>query len=141
MTFRTRLLLIFTVAVVAAVGVVELLVAGKTREAFERLETQRVSALVAQFQSEFARREQEIVRAVEGIANSDAAVNIAIATDFAPYVNEATALAAAHGLDLLELVAGDGSIVSSAEWPARFGYKDEWLAAGRLENADGRAQA
>jgi two-component system, NtrC family, nitrogen regulation sensor histidine kinase NtrY len=130
MTFRTRLLLIFTVAVVAAVGVVELLVAGKTRQAFERVETQRVSALVAQFQSEFARRGQEIGRAVEGIANSDAAVNIAIATDFAPYVNEAAALAAAHGLDLLELVAGDGAIVSSAEWPARFGYKEEWLVSG-----------
>ena len=137
MTFRTRLLLIFTVAVVAAVGVVELLVAGKTREAFERVETQRVSALVAQFQSEFARRGQEIVRAVEGIANSDAAVNIAIATDFAPYLNEAAALAAAHGLDLLELVAGDGAIVSSAEWPARFGYKEDWLVSSGDWNARG----
>jgi two-component system nitrogen regulation sensor histidine kinase NtrY len=137
MTFRTRLLLIFTVAVVAAVGVVELLVAGRTREAFERVETQRVSALVAQFQSEFARRGQEIVRAVEGIANSDAAVNIAIATDFAPYLNEAAALAAAHGLDLLELVAGDGAIVSSAEWPARFGYKEDWLVSSGDWNARG----
>jgi two-component system nitrogen regulation sensor histidine kinase NtrY len=137
MTFRTRLLLIFTVALVAAVGIVELLVAGKTRAAFERVETQRVGALVAQFQSEFARRGREIGRAVEGIANSDASVNIAIATDFAPYVNEATALAAAHGLDLLELVAGDGAIVSSAEWPARFGYKEEWLAAGGDWNARG----
>ena len=137
MTFRTRLLLIFTVAVVAAVGVVELLVAGRTREAFERVETQRVSALVAQFQSEFARRGQEIVRAVEGIANSDAAVNIAIATDFAPYLNEAAALAAAHGLDLLELVAGDGAIVSSAEWPARFGYKEDWLVSGGDWNSRG----
>jgi hypothetical protein len=27
-------------------------------------------------------------------------------------------------------VAGDGTIVSSAEWPARFGYKEDWLAAG-----------
>src|SRR5437764_389440 len=122
MTFRTRLLVIFTVAVVAAVAVVELLATARTREAFERVETQRVRALVAQFQSEFSRRGQEIVRAVEGIAGSDAAVNIAIATDFGPYVNEATALASAHGLDLLELVAGDGTIVSSAEWRARFCY-------------------
>ena len=39
-------------------------------------------------------------------------------------------LASAHGLKLLELVTGDGTLISSAEWPARFGYKEDWLAAG-----------
>ena len=128
MTFRTRLLLIFTVAVVASVALVEWLVADSTRQAFERMETQRVNGLVAQFRKEFAQRGQEIVRAVNGIAASEAAVNIAISADYSPYYNEAASLAAAHGLGLLELVAGDGTIVSSAEWPARFGYKEEWLA-------------
>jgi signal transduction histidine kinase len=127
-TFRTRLLLIFTVAVVASVALVEWLVTDSTRQAFERMETQRVNGLVAQFRKEFAQRGQEIVRAVNGIAASEAAVNIAISADYSPYYNEAASLAAAHGLGLLELVAGDGTIVSSAEWPARFGYKEEWLA-------------
>ena len=130
MTLRTRLLLIFTVAIVATVGLVELLVLGSTREAFERVDRQRAEVLVAQFRNEFARRRQEIVRAVTGIAASDAALNIALSSDYAPYYNEAAALASAHGLDLLQLVAGDGTIVSSAEWPARFGYKEDWLAAG-----------
>jgi signal transduction histidine kinase len=129
MTFRTRLLLIFTVAVVASVALVEWLVSDSTREAFERLETQRVNGLVAQFRKEFAQRGQEIVRAVNGIAASEAAVNIAISADYSPYYNEAASLASAHGLGLLELVAGDGTMVSSAEWPARFGYKEDWLAA------------
>ena len=40
----------------------------------------------------------------------------------------AAPLAATHGLQMLELVAPDGAIVISAEWPARFGYKEEWLA-------------
>jgi signal transduction histidine kinase len=134
MTLRTRLLLVFTLAVVAAVGVVELLVASRTREAFERVENERVRAVIDQFQSEFARRKQEIVRAVAGIARSETALNIAIAPDYAPFVNEAAAQAAAHGLALLELVAGDGTIVSSAQWPARFGFKEEWLAdAGDFE--------
>jgi two-component system nitrogen regulation sensor histidine kinase NtrY len=128
MTFRTRLLLIFTVAVVASVGLVEWLFSERTREAFERLETQRVDALLAQFRKEFDRRGQEIARAVRGIAASDAAVNIAIAADYAPYYGEAASLASAHGLDLLELVAGDGTIISSAEWAARFGYKEDWVA-------------
>jgi signal transduction histidine kinase len=130
MTLRTRLLLVVTVAVVAAVGVVELLVTSRTREAFEHVETLRVRALVDQFQSEFARRKQEIVRDVEGIASSETAVSVAIAQDYVPFVNEAAAQAAAHNLHLLELVAGDGTIVSSAQWPARFGFKEEWLVEG-----------
>jgi len=100
---------------------------GTTRESFERAETQRVDALVAQFQKEFDRRKQGIVRAVDGIAGSDAMLDLALATDYAPNYDDARSLAAAHGLGLLELVAGDGSIISSAEWPARFGYKEDWL--------------
>jgi two-component system, NtrC family, nitrogen regulation sensor histidine kinase NtrY len=125
MTFRTRLLLLFTFAIVAAVGVVELLVLGATREAFERAETQRVETLVAQFRKEFDRRQDEIARAVKGIAESQAAVDIAV-NQTADY-EQAARLASAHGLDLLQLVAADGTIISSAEWPARFGYREEWL--------------
>ncbi len=127
MTFRTRLLLIFTVAVVASVGLVEWLVSASTRERFERLESQRADALVAQFHSEYERRGQEIARAVNGIAASDTAVNIAAAPDYSGFYADAASLAAAHSLDLLELVAADGSIISSAEWPARFGYKEDWI--------------
>jgi signal transduction histidine kinase len=92
------------------------------------MEAQRSDALVAQFRKEFARRGQEVVRAIDGIAASDSLVSIAIADDHSPYYNEAASLASAHGLDLLDLVSGDGAIVSSAEWPARFGYREEWLA-------------
>jgi two-component system nitrogen regulation sensor histidine kinase NtrY len=129
MTFRTRLLLIFTVVIVASVGMVEWLIAGITRESFERTEAQRVDALVAQFQKEFTRRKEEIVHAVNAIANSDAVANVTSATDYSPFVNEAPPLAASYRLDLLELVAADGSIISSAEWPARFGYPEAWLTA------------
>lgn len=128
MTLRTRLLVMFTVVVVATVALVEVLVARTTRGAFERVENQRVNDLVAQFRREFARRGDEIVRAVNGIAASDTSTRIALAPDPAANYNEAATMAAAQGLDLLELVSGDGAIVSSAEWPARFGYKEEWLA-------------
>lgn len=129
MTFRTRLLVVFTLAVVASVGIVEWLVTRATREAFERVERQRAGVLVAQFQREFDRRGQEIVRAVKDVALSDAAVNVAISSDDSAYYNEASAMARAHGLGLLELVGGDGAIISSAEWPVRFGYVEDWLAA------------
>lgn len=127
MTFRTRLLLVFTIAIVAVVGVVEALVLSQTRAAFERADAQRANALVAQFRREFDRRRDEIGKAVKRIAESDAALAIALAPDPARYVNEAGTLAAAHGLELLELVGEDGTIISSAEWPARFLYKEDWL--------------
>jgi two-component system, NtrC family, nitrogen regulation sensor histidine kinase NtrY len=133
MTFRTRLLLLFAVAVLASVGGVEWVVSRNTRQAFERLDAQRRDALLAQFRREFARRGQEIVRGVKGIAASESALTIAIALnqpspDLSPWVNEASVQAAAHGLDLLELVADDGAIVSSAQAQARFGYKQPWIA-------------
>ena len=106
MTFRTRLVLVFTAAVVASVGLVEWLGFRSTRDAFERAEAQRVNALLAQFRREFARRKEAIVHAVNGIAASDSVLNIAIASDRAPYYGEASALANSSGLDLLELVAG-----------------------------------
>jgi signal transduction histidine kinase len=130
MKFRTRLLLIFTVALVASVAVVDLLVLGSTHRAFERSETQRAEALVMQFRKEFDRRRGELVRTVNAIAASEAARHIAIQPDYTEYYDYAAPQAATHDLDLLELVAADGAIVSSAQWPARFGYHEEWLTAG-----------
>ena len=130
MMFRTRLLLIFTVAIVASVAVVDLLVLGSTRQSFERSETQRADALVMQFRNEFDRRRRELVRTVNAIAASEEARSIAIQPDYTQYYDYAAPQAATHDLDLLELVAADGAIVSSAQWPARFGYKEDWLTSG-----------
>lgn len=133
MTFRTRLLLVFAISVVVAVVAVEWSVTRATRDAFERSEAQRVEALVQQFQREFARRGQEVVRSVNAIAASETALNITIllnqtSPDLSAFVNEAGGQAGAHGLDLLELLGEDGGIVSSAQFPARFGYKEAWIA-------------
>ena len=129
MMFRTRLLLLFAVAVAAAVGIVELIVSSRARAAFENMEARRVNAIVAQFDKEFQRRGQEIVRTVEGIAESPVAREIAITPDPSAYLSEAGTLASTHRLDLLELVDREGAIVSSAQWQARFGYKEDWLPA------------
>jgi nitrogen fixation/metabolism regulation signal transduction histidine kinase len=140
--FRTRLLLIVALTVVAAVVLVEWIVSESTRHRFERLEDQRVQALVAQFRNEFTRRRQEIAQRVKGIADADSTLSIAISLnqpepDYAAYFAEAQTLAVAHGLDYLELVAGDGTIVSSAQWPARFGYKEAWVTQPVDWNAQG----
>ncbi len=134
MSFRTRLLISFSVTVVVAAGLVTLIVANRTQRAFEQQDDQRTQALMVQFRREFARRQEDVVRRVERIAAADSTVRIAVElsqpfADPGPYVNEAGALASEHGLDFLELIGHDGTIISSAQWPARFGYKAEWVAA------------
>ncbi|MBZ5542922.1 MAG: HAMP domain-containing protein, partial [Acidobacteriia bacterium] len=132
MSYRTKLLALFTLTVVVAVGSVTWIVTSFTHRAFERLDDQRTAALMAQFRREFARRGEEVTTRVEGIAKAEETLRIAVALsqpepDYSAYVNEAPALATAHQLDFLELVAYDGTIISSAQWPARFGYKEDWV--------------
>ena len=92
--------------------------------------TRRVwsAALVAQFRREFARRQDEVMRRTERMAASDVLQRIAVDPDYAVYLDEARTLAAAQALDFVELTAPDGAIISSAQWPARFGYKDDWVS-------------
>lgn len=132
MSSRTKLMGMFTLTVLFAVGSVGWAVSAAMRQVFKRLDEQRTAALVAQFRREFHRRGEEVTRRAGGIADSEAALRIAVALsgsspDYSPYVNEAANLATAHQLDFLELVASDGTIVSSAQWPARFGYKEPWV--------------
>jgi two-component system, NtrC family, nitrogen regulation sensor histidine kinase NtrY len=131
-SLRTKLLAAFVLAVLAVVGVVAWGTSTMARRAFEQADRERTQALVAQYQREFARRGAEISQRIDGIASADATVKMAIdinqpAPDLSLHVNAARELAAAHQLDLFEIFAADGSIVSSAQWPARFGYKKAWV--------------
>ena len=103
-----------------------------TRRAFERANEDQTTALVAQFRREFNRRGDEVAHQVETIAASEAATRMALAVsrgsaDYSGYVNQAKALADNQQLDFLEFADSDGTILSSAQWPAKFGYKDTSL--------------
>ena len=142
MSFRTRLVISFSVAVILTAGLVVWIVSSATRRAFEERDNQRTAALVALFRREVARRGDEVVQRVERLAAAEGTLRMAIDlsrpdADAAPYVNEAGALASAHGLDLLELISYDGTIVSSAEWPARFGYQADWVVQAGDWNSRG----
>ncbi|HWZ53466.1 MAG TPA: ATP-binding protein [Candidatus Acidoferrales bacterium] len=132
MTFRTKLFWIFTLALVVSVGLVAAAVTEVTRRAFDEMNRQHSDALVAQFQREFAQRSDDVVHRVQGIADAEGTVRMAIDLsrpkgDVSTYVNDAVGVAKAHQLDFLDFISNDGSIISSAEWPARFGYKIEWV--------------
>jgi two-component system nitrogen regulation sensor histidine kinase NtrY len=154
-SFRRKLLLVFAVTVVFSVGAVTWIVSSLTRRAFERANEDQTTALTAQFRHEFARRGEEVAHKVDAIARTDAATRMALAvsrgsTDYGAYVNDAKALADNQQLDFLEFVDSRGTILSSAQWPAKFGYKENSLPAAPLskntflrqeELADGAALA
>ncbi len=129
MIFRRKLLLVFALTVLVCVAAVAWIASALARRAFERSNEERTTALVAQFRREFNRRGEEVARRVGEIASSEAATRLALALqngtpDYAAYLNEARTIAESQQLDFLEFVDGQGTIISSAQWPAKFGYKE-----------------
>ena len=129
MSFRKKLLLLFAATVLLCVAVISASVYSTLRGSFERANQDRANAVAAQFRSEFQRRGSEVVRKVESVAAGETVQRIALdlnrgATDLGEYVSEARALASQQQLDFLELVDSRGTILSSAQWQAKFGYPE-----------------
>lgn len=132
MTFRSKLFWIFTLALIASVALIAAGVTVVTRQAFEQMYAQHTDALVAQFQREFDQRKHDVARQVQIITDEDTTVRMAInlaqpQADVSAYVNVAKGVAQSHQLDFVDFVGNDGSIISSSEYPERFGYKLNWL--------------
>jgi two-component system nitrogen regulation sensor histidine kinase NtrY len=129
MMFRRKLLTVFALTVFLSVAAVALLVSAVTRRAFERSEDERTAALVTQFRREFNRQGEDVARRVEAIAASEDVGRMAVKlnrpqADAGPYFELAKTIAENSRLDFLEFAESDGTIVSSAQWQARFGYPD-----------------
>jgi signal transduction histidine kinase len=130
MMFRRKLLAVFALTVFLSVATVALIVSEVTRRAFARTDDERTAALVAQFKRGFNQQGEEVVRRVDSISASDAISRMALAlnrtpTDSGPYFELAKVTAENNRLDFLEFVESDGTIVSSAQLPAKFGYPEE----------------
>jgi signal transduction histidine kinase len=140
MSFRNKLFLIFLVTLLASVSVVTYGVTHYTEQSFEQIDAQRTEALVAQFKKEFAQRGEMVVQQVENVLNSDQTVRMAIDlarpnTDTSLWVHDANGTAQTHNLEFVEFVNSDGVLISSAQYPARVGYKNDWVIANK--NWDG----
>jgi len=79
MSFRRKLLLVFSASVALSVAAVAWLVQEVTRKAFEETEKQRTSQLVGQFQREFNRQREDVTRRVENIAAAETVNRMAAA--------------------------------------------------------------
>jgi hypothetical protein len=134
MSLRTRLFVLVSAVVTVTVVLVTSTVSSSARRSFATLDGQRTAALVAQFRSEFKLEGDQIGLRLARIAASDTILRMAAPSggsnaDYAAYVNEAGPLAAVQGLDVLDVVAADATIISSAHWPAKFGYRHAWATS------------
>ena len=126
MSFRTRLLAFFVLVITAAVASVAWGVSVYTRRAFEEFDRQRTDALVAQFRREYAQRGDDIAHRMQNIADAEATLRMAMdlnrpQADASQYYNDARGIAQSQQLDFVDIVAADGTLVSSSDWRARFG--------------------
>ena len=128
MSLRQKLLLLFSFTVAAAVTAVGWTVLVRIRQVFEQRDQEETALFVSQFQREFQHRSTDVAAAVDRIAAGERVRGMAFelvqSGDAAPYLTEAQTLAQDAQLDFLEIVGPDGNIVSSAQWPARFGYAE-----------------
>jgi hypothetical protein len=75
-----------------------------------------------------------VARQVENVANSEVTLKMAIDmqrtnVDQSLYVRDAAGAAQEHGLNFMEFVIADGTLISSAQYPARVGYKETWVTS------------
>ena len=128
MSLRQKLLLLFSLTVAASVAAVAWTVLVRIRQVFETRDQEETALFVSQFQREFQLRSADVAAAVDRTAAEDRVRSMAFemvqSGDAAPFLNEAQTLAQDARLDFLEIVGPDGNIVSSAQWPARFGYPE-----------------
>jgi signal transduction histidine kinase len=127
-SLRQKLLLLLSLTVAAVVVAVSWTVLVRIKRIFDQRDQQDTALVLSQFQREFQHHSAEVSAALERLAASEhvrtMAFEIVQSGDTAPYLTQAQALAPQAQLDFLEIVGPDGNVISSAQWPARFGYPE-----------------
>ena len=129
MSFRRRLLLLFALTVLLSVAAVTVIISTWTRRAFDHANDERTAAFVAQFHKEFQNQGEDVSHRVQSIAASAEANRMLVAAaqrvpDYSAFLDTAQVIAGTQRLDFLEFADDRGTIISSAQWPAKFGYND-----------------
>jgi two-component system, NtrC family, nitrogen regulation sensor histidine kinase NtrY len=132
MKLRTKLLISFTLTIAGSVGILAWTVTRNVQREFAPIARQRSDNLAEQFRREFAHRGDEVTYAVQSIAEAEGTLRMAMElsraqADPSLYANDARGIGAARQLDFLDLVNNDGVVISSAHWPERIGFKNDWV--------------
>lgn len=142
MTLRGKLVFLFALTVAASTGVFAWSVTRSLHREFESSNRQRSDALARQFQHELRQAGDEVTNRVQGIADAESTLRMALdlnrpQADTSLYANDARGLATAHQLDFLELFTDDGTLISSVQSPDRVGAKSDWLTSQADWNRQG----
>ena len=128
MSLRQKLLLLVSLTVAAAVVAVAWTVLVRIKSVFNHRDQQDTALVISQFQREFQNHSSDVAAAIDRLAASEQvremAFKIVHSGDSTPYVAAAQPLAQEAQLDFLEIVGPDSNVISSAQWPARFGYPE-----------------
>ena len=132
MKLRTKLVIFTVAAVSGSLGVLAWSVNRFVRRQFDEVQRQQADTLVTQSQREFLRRGDEVSYALQEIAEAEATLRMALdlsrpQSDPSLYARDARAIATSRQLDFLEFVRDDGTLISSAQWPGRIGFKNDWV--------------
>jgi two-component system, NtrC family, nitrogen regulation sensor histidine kinase NtrY len=131
-SFRRRLLLLFALTVLLSVASVTVIISTWTRRAFDHANDERTAAFVAQFHREFENHGEDVSRRIQSIAADSNANRMLVAAaqttpDYSPFLDTAQVIAGTQRLDFLEFADDRGTIISSKQWPAKFGYNDPFV--------------
>jgi hypothetical protein len=129
MNSQNKLFLQFLGIALASILIFGYSVITDTKIAVEEIQAQRAQAKINQFNQQFVRFGEQVVRRVENIANADATTRMAIdlardAADRSVYAHDAILAAQARDLDFLEITTWDGTIISSIPDYSRAGHND-----------------
>src|ERR1700730_8658464 len=142
MKLRTKLLFVFMAVIIGCVAILAWSVDRFERRQFELAQGQQSDTLVTQFRREFTHRGDEVVYALQGIAEAEGTLRMAIdlsrpQADPSLYAHDARGIATSRELDFLDMVGDDGTLISSAQLPARIGFKNDWVTQQKDWNQQG----
>ena len=143
MTFPAKVFFSFLAAFALAAALLFSAAVGGERRAFSKMETGQVSGAFENVRRELERGADDVSRRVGLVAESEATMRMALdltrpQPDYSIYANDATGASRTHALELVEFVAGDGTVISSTETIGATGQKEDWVAAASQATA-GRA--
>jgi nitrogen fixation/metabolism regulation signal transduction histidine kinase len=123
---RARLLAAFAVVAVPPLLAFAAVVMAVVSERLERSATQRLDSGLQAVQRRLAERRRAATERVTGAAAED----LRVVSDESRLREAASAIARRRELDVVEIVARDGRVVSSHHWPASVGLPDNDQAVG-----------
>lgn len=131
MSLRSKIALLLAAVIALTAGTIAALVSYSTGRAYAQMDEERSTLLANQYQQTFKQRGAEIAGVLDEIARADSTVQSLAEMsqhpqDYSLFLDSAERMSGGH-LELMEVLAEDGTIISSKQWPARFGYREDWV--------------